>query len=44
VNVVVKSRSFIGGVGNHTSSTADPKAPTIHIIAANFIGGVDVKN
>ena len=44
VNVVVKSRSFIGGVGNHVTHTADPKAPTIHIVASNFIGGVDVKN
>ena len=44
VNVVVKSRSFIGGVGNHATHTADPKAPTIHIVASNFIGGVDVKN
>ena len=44
VNVVVQSRSFIGGVGNHTTHTADPKAPTIHIVASNFFGGVDVKN
>ena len=44
VNVVVKSRSFIGGVGNHATYTADPKAPTIHIVASNFFGGVDVKN
>ena len=44
VNVIVKSRSFIGGVGNHATHTADPKAPTIHIVASNFLGGVDVKN
>ena len=44
VNVVVKSRSFIGGVGNHATRNADPKAPTLHIVASNFIGGVDVKN
>ena len=44
VNVVVKSRSFIGGVGNHTAHTADSKAPTIHIVAGNFFGGVDIKN
>ena len=44
VNVEVKSRSFIGGVGNHTTHTVAPKAPTIHIIASNFLGGVDVKN
>ena len=44
VYVVVKSRSFIGGVGNHATHTADPKAPTLHIVASNFFGGVDVKN
>ena len=44
VNVEVKSRSFIGGVGNHATHTANPKAPTIHIIASNFFGGVDIKN
>lgn len=43
VNVVVKSRSFIGGVGNHATHTSDPKAPTLHIVASNFFGGVDVK-
>ena len=44
VNVIVKSRSFIGSVGNHTAHTAEPKAPTIHIVASNFLGGVDIKN
>jgi predicted membrane protein len=44
VNVEVKSRSFIGGVGNHATRNADPKAPTIHIVASNFFGGVDIKN
>lgn len=44
VNVVVKSRSFIGGVSNSAAHTADPKAPTIHIVASNFLGGVDIKN
>ena len=44
VNVVVKSRSFIGGVSNHATRNADPKAPTIHIVVSNFFGGVDVKN
>jgi len=57
VNVVVKSRSFIGGVGcstpgrllpkrrkNHATRNADPKAPTIHIVASNFFGGVDIRN
>ena len=44
VNIEVKSRSFIGGVGNHAIHTADKKAPTIHIVASNFLGGVDIKN
>ena len=44
VNIVVKSHSFFGGVGNHTTFTADQKVPTIHIVASNFIGGVDIKN
>jgi hypothetical protein len=44
VNVVVKSRSFIGGVGNHASRTAEKDAHRLHIIADNFIGGVDIKN
>lgn len=44
VNVEVKSQSFIGGVGNHATHTVDPKAPTLHIIASNFLGGVDIKN
>ena len=44
VNVTVKSQSFIGGIGNHAAHTADPKAPTIHIVASNFFGGVDIKN
>ena len=34
----------IGGVGNHAMHTADPKAPTLHIVASNFLGGVDIKN
>ena len=44
VNMEVKSRSFIGGVGNHVTHATDPKAPTIHIVASNFFGGVDIKN
>lgn len=44
VNVVVKSRSFIGAVGNHAARIVDPKAPCLHIIADNFLGGVDIKN
>ena len=44
VNVVVKSRSFIGGVGNHASRLVDQNAHCLHIIASNFFGGVDIKN
>ena len=44
VNVEVKSRSFIGGVGNRVKHATDLKAPTIHIVASNFLGGVDIKN
>ena len=44
VNVVVKSRSFIGGVGNHVSRITSQDAHCLHIIADNFIGGVDIKN
>ena len=43
VNVVVKSRSFIGGVGNETAGRAIPGAPTIYITASNFLGGVNIK-
>ena len=44
VNVVVKSRSFIGGVGNHTARVVGTDAPCLHIVADNFMGGVDIKN
>ena len=62
VNVEVKSRSFIGGVGNHARSSRGAgspsgealgtgarggrgaKTPTLHVIASNFLGGVDIKN
>ena len=44
VNVVVKSRSFIGGVGNHASRIIDKEAHCLHIVADNFLGGVDIKN
>ena len=44
VNVVVKSRSFIGGVGNHATRVVGQDAPSLHIVADNFLGGVDIKN
>ena len=44
VNVVVKSHSFIGGTSDETVRCADKNAPSIHITASNFLGGVSVKN
>ena len=44
VNVLVKSRSFLGGVGNSTVHVPDKDAPCLHIVASNFFGGVDIKN
>ena len=44
VNVEVKSQSFIGGVGNHAKGKVNGTAPTLHVIASNFLGGVDIKN
>ena len=42
--VVVKSRSFIGGVNNSTERLTDKDVPCLHIVANNFLGGVDIKN
>lgn len=44
INIEVKSRSFIGGVGNETVGKGISGAPCLHIIASNFLGGVSVKN
>lgn len=44
VNVMVSSRSFIGGVGNETGGRMNANAPCLHIVAKNFIGGVSIKN
>ena len=44
VNIEVKSRSFIGGVGNETVGRSIPGAPCLHIIASNILGGVSIKN
>jgi hypothetical protein len=43
VNVVVRSRSFIGGVGNETDRNVKPDAPCLHIVARNLCGGVSVR-
>ncbi len=44
VNVVVKSRSFLGGVNNMTDRSVKTNAPCLHIIAGNLLGGVSIKN
>jgi hypothetical protein len=44
VNIVVKSRNFIGSVGNHARRATNPAAPSLHIVASNFFGGVDIRN
>lgn len=44
INVVVKSRSIIGSVGNHTDNTINKETPSLHIIARNYFGGVSIKN
>ena len=44
LNVETKSRSFIGGVGNETNRNVKDSAPTLHIVASNFLGGVSIKN
>jgi len=43
INIEVKSRSFIGGVGNETVGRSIPNTPTLHIIASNMLGGVSIK-
>jgi predicted membrane protein len=44
VNVVVRSRSFFGGVGNHTFNRENQNLPTLYIVASNMFGGVHVEN
>lgn len=44
VNVVVNSRSFIGGVGNETTAAVHRDTPCLHVIASNVLGGVSIKN
>ena len=44
INIEVKSRSFVGGVGNEGNHCSDPKAPCLHIVASNIFGGVAIKN
>lgn len=44
LNVIIKSHSFIGGVGDETAGRMIPGAPCLHIVASNFLGGVTIKN
>jgi len=44
INVVVKSRSFIGGVDNETCRDMQSGIPYLHIVANNIFGGVNIKN
>lgn len=44
INVIVKSHSFIGGVSDQTNNQTVPGAPTLHITASNFFGGVTVRS
>jgi predicted membrane protein len=44
VNVVVKSRSIFGAVGNETLRNDNPQAHYLHVVASNIIGGVSIKN
>ena len=43
VNVMVQSRSILGGVENSTQGSTDPSVPTLHIIVSNFCSGVEIK-
>ena len=43
VNVVTKSRSFLGGVDDETDRNINSAAPCLHIVASNFLGGVSIK-
>jgi len=44
VNVIMKSRSFIGGAGDETAKSSDERVPILFITASNMFGGVSVKN
>lgn len=44
VNIEVKSRSFIGGVGNDSIKNNNSDSPCIHVVASNLFGGVSIKN
>lgn len=44
VNIVVQSRSFMGGVDNQAQAATTSPAPMLHIIASNFCSGVEIRN
>lgn len=43
MNVEVKSHNFIGSVNNEAAKCQVDHAPTIHVIASNFLGGVNIR-
>ncbi|MCR5312994.1 MAG: cell wall-active antibiotics response protein [Bacteroidaceae bacterium] len=44
VNVLVKSRSLFGEVGDETCKNVNKNAPCLHVVASNIIGGVSIVN
>ena len=44
INIVVKSRNFIGGVSNHAGMSVKNGAPSLHVIVSNFFGGVSIRD
>ena len=43
VNLQVKSHNFLGSINDNTSHQTIPGAPSLHIVASNFFGGVNIK-
>ena len=44
VNIIVKSRSIIGGVGDETKNRNQEGVHRLYITASNMMGGVSIKN
>ena len=43
VNLQVKSHNFLGSISDNTNHQTIPGAPSLHIVASNFFGGVNIK-
>ena len=41
---IYHGRSFIGGVSNHAGMSVKNDAPSLHVIASNFFGGVSIRD